>query len=101
MTEKRNSYPPREKIEISEMGAKVDLQSLLNHTASRILKSVDEVMDTIDLVLVCKWWGCDGASGQSRYKQIEHGNYDVDDNDTVFISSLVYLYDFKINLIAK
>ena len=44
-------------------------------------------MDTIDLMLVCKW-GCDVASGQSRYKQIEHGNSDVDDN-TVFISSLL------------
>lgn len=31
------------------------------------------------MVLICKW-GCDGASGQSKYKQIQHENYNIIDD---------------------
>lgn len=92
LVEKSNCYPHKNKIEITEMYAKVDLQALLDHTVSRIIKGVQTLNDSVDtanLVLICKW-GCDGASGQSRYKQIAHKDADIND-DTVFISSVVPL----------
>ena len=60
--------------EVSELSAEVDLQSLLDHTANRILESQREsdtlptgVLQNSDVVLIGKW-GFDGSSGHSQYK---------------------------------
>ncbi|CAH0560538.1 unnamed protein product [Brassicogethes aeneus] len=54
-----------------ETGATVKLQSLLDHTATRIVKAINEEdvsKFSENLELIGKW-GCDGSSGQAQYKQ--------------------------------
>jgi hypothetical protein len=67
---KKRCYP--DTIEIMDDRAEVSLQSLLNHTASRLIQICDPVSISLDtskhLELIVKW-GFDGSSGQSRYKQ--------------------------------
>jgi hypothetical protein len=85
---KKRCYP--EHIEITERGAKVPLQALLDLTVKRILQVVGAPVDssTDGLKLISKW-GFDGASSQSTYKQKSE---DTDFNDSsVFMSSLVPL----------
>lgn len=67
LSENCKCYPVKKKIEITEMGAKVDLESLLNHTAIRIIKCLRTIVINKHLILVCKW-GSDDASGLPRYK---------------------------------
>ena len=58
-------------LKVTETEAVVPLQSLLDHTALRLLESQsDEDLSSLDpdLTLVAKW-GCDGSSGHSIYKQ--------------------------------
>lgn len=86
--EKSNCYPSKNTIQITENYAKVELQSLLDHTTSRVLKNVGKLTENTKFVFTCKW-GCDGASGQPRYKQLQT---DFSRNeDSVFVSSLVPL----------
>lgn len=65
---------------------------MLEHTTSRILQGLNNLTDDVKLILTCKW-GCDGASGQPRYKQILHTKQNTEniDDETVFISSLVLI----------
>ena len=84
-----NIYPPYNKIReaknqcypvdisVEEDSAKVPLQSLLDHTALRIIEekkeTITEVVENLEnepfsCNLICKW-GFDGSSGQSQYKQ--------------------------------
>lgn len=67
---KKRCYPPN--IDISQSGACVDLQSLLNHTSDRIFLSIDEEFinkcNEADVTLYVKW-GMDGCSGQQTIKQ--------------------------------
>lgn len=71
---KQNCYPPVENITVTDISAEVNLQALLDHTATRIcsnvLKEVFLRPDLLDLnyKLIYKW-GCDGSSGHSLYKQ--------------------------------
>uniref|UniRef100_A0A6P7GRV6 Uncharacterized protein LOC114345671 n=1 Tax=Diabrotica virgifera virgifera TaxID=50390 RepID=A0A6P7GRV6_DIAVI len=86
---KQECYPPRL---VSEMYAEVKLQDLVDHTARRICKYLEEVLETYcgkenDFVLLFKW-GCDGSQ-QSQYKQKFDNSEDSDAN--LFISSLVPL----------
>ena len=78
---KRDCYP--DEINVTETQAECDVQSLLQHTSSRLIKLSEEKIKNISSgqqhlsgVLYCKW-GFDGASGQSIYKQ----QYHVDDID--------------------
>lgn len=65
---KKECLPPRETIEISEIGVKVSLQNLLNHTAFRFIKLLRPYLNvSANLTMISKL-GCDGASDQSRYK---------------------------------
>lgn len=68
--EKKKCYP--ENVTVTETSASIKLQSLLNHTAQRIIetKSIDELQSLHGktLVLISKW-GMDGSSGHSQYKQ--------------------------------
>lgn len=87
--QKNSSYP--EGISVEEKKCEVDLQDLLNHTASRIIASMPWFSDdhgAVNLSLVCKW-GFDGSSGYSPYKQI-WGDPNASD-DSLFATSVVPL----------
>ncbi|XP_076663948.1 uncharacterized protein LOC143370380 [Andrena cerasifolii] len=91
---KEDCYPPINFISVDEQMAKINIQALLDHTSSRILKVLQEQTPTLELsnkqlVLITKW-GCDGASGQSQYKQKIISGQDFDDS-SVFIASIVPL----------
>lgn len=73
----------------------MELQSLLNHTASRIMESQKDVViqtmaDNVskNLILIGKW-GFDGSTGHSEYKQtfIDKGS----DDSNMFVTSYVPL----------
>lgn len=70
MEAKKQCYPSGECI--TESSAEIELQSLLDHTTSRILESQKEILSNIDMskdfVLIEKW-GFDGSTGHSEYKQ--------------------------------
>lgn len=61
-------------MNMSEHFAEVTLQALLDHTAERLITLQETVISTLqpvlfeNLILITKW-GCDGSSGQARYKQ--------------------------------
>lgn len=66
----RNDLLPKN-INISESGAEVDLQELLNNTVHSILKIIKDdgnVKNNISLTLICKY-GFNGSSGHSIYRQ--------------------------------
>lgn len=89
---KKECYPQKESIIVTDTAAEVKLQALLDHTASRLLDAQYEVLSSKKpesfqkLILICKW-SFDG-SGQAEYKQ----TFDSDpsaSNANIFISSLV------------
>lgn len=88
---KKECYPPAEAITITEKSARIKLQDLLDHTASRLLQVFD-VKESIltenvkSLTLVLKY-GCDGASDQSKYKQKLPENMKTD--ESIFMISMV------------
>ena len=86
---KKTTYP--DKVDITNDGVTVDLQELLNHTASRLLLSrtlnVPETMNP-ELTLICKW-GCDGSSGHSEYKQAFSNSAASD--SSIFLTTLAPL----------
>lgn len=87
MQAKLNCYPKKEDITLTEDGASLKLQALLNLTTSRLLEAMDfDLTSKADLKLICKW-GFDGASSQSNYKQ-KASSSDFDDS-SVFMVSLV------------
>lgn len=94
LSEKKKSYPDAESVTVSESQAEVELQSLLDHTASRILDLQTEVLNVItdvnisNLVLIGKW-GFDGSTGYSDYKQ-RVSNDSLQDN-SLFVTSYVPL----------
>ena len=95
---KQKCYP--QNIDVSGDSAKVSLQSLLDHTALRILEQrQDNVHELIEKVpkderplfldLICKW-GFDGSSGQSEYKQ-RFTTTEQSDDSSLFCTTLVPL----------
>jgi len=69
--------PSQEVMTISETSASVPIQSLINHTAKRLIDLQAPVileyvrknkLTNIDVILTCSW-GFDGSSGHSEYKQ--------------------------------
>ncbi|XP_047139099.2 uncharacterized protein LOC124815008 [Hydra vulgaris] len=89
---KKMCYP--EDITVTEISAEVKLQSLLNHTCLRIIKTQQDVIDSLNVnilsnfILILKW-GFDGSSGHSEYKQRFADRKNSDAN--VFLTSLVPL----------
>lgn len=71
---KQKCYPMKENINISEYSSEITLQALLDHTVERLIMLQEPVISTLqpalleNLSLITKW-GCDGTSGQVRYKQ--------------------------------
>ncbi|KAG4073854.1 hypothetical protein HA402_014059 [Bradysia odoriphaga] len=88
---KKRCYPSS--ITITELGAEINLQALLDHTTSRILQTCQNALSgqaEWSLTLYVKW-GMDGASGQSVYKQIFPENDKSTDDSSIFMTSLVPL----------
>lgn len=86
---KEPCYPNRDSITVSDIHVKIDLQALLDTTMSRLMQLAtvnDNDRDLYYLTLVVKW-GCDGASGQSNYKQ-KFSNSSHNDS-SIFLCSLV------------
>ncbi|KAJ4431291.1 hypothetical protein ANN_19888 [Periplaneta americana] len=81
----------KEYITLSETAAEVNLQALLDHTASRLLEAQKDVFhnavqNSLKLILICKW-GFDGST-QSEYKQTFSSESGCTDSN-VFLSSFV------------
>lgn len=98
---KKLCYP--DQITITEFSAEIQLQSLIDHTIKRlvfvqheVLKQLKVGLDTSSHLSIIFKWGCDGASGQSQYKQrfsVEATENNCDDA-YVFVMSLVPLQLF-------
>ena len=79
--------PSKDTITITPISAEVQLQSLLDHTAERLLQSITgnelKKYGNTKVILFCKW-GCDGSSGQKQYKQVVCEN--ISDSDMFMVS---------------
>lgn len=90
---KKKCYP--ENIKVTESTAEVELQSLLDHTATRIVDFQKDVLDSIpaesmgNVMLIGKW-GFDGSTGHSEYKQ-NFASSDVTSDGSLFVTSYVPL----------
>lgn len=88
---KKDCLPPQESIYVTENSAEVKLQNILNHTAERLLKTLNERsiknLGNCSLTLISKW-GCDGSSGQKQYKQ---RNVENSSDSNLFMISFVPL----------
>ncbi|XP_063221512.1 uncharacterized protein LOC134535904 [Bacillus rossius redtenbacheri] len=88
---KKECYPSKDSIVVSETKAEVKLQSLLDHISSRLCKYLEEVLQVLsseekpNLELISKW-GCDGSQ-QTQFKQKFENIADSDAN--IFQSSCV------------
>lgn len=63
-------YP--DNYEVNEYGASIPLQNLVNHTAKRLLESLnisDQNLNEFKNLHLHFKWGCDGSSGHSEYHQ--------------------------------
>jgi len=91
LEEKKKCYP--EHVTITETSAKIELQSLMDHTAKRLIatKSQEDITTiSSELTLVTKW-GCDGSQ-QSQYHQKFTEDIEKDVSDTnLFMVSMVLL----------
>src|ERR1700712_873626 len=73
LKKKKTCYPDSDSFTVTESLAEVDLQSLLNHTAERLLLFLEEVIKTLtererkNMKLTTKW-GCDGSQ-QTQFNQ--------------------------------
>lgn len=94
---KNDCYPSPESVTITESSAAITLQSLLDKTIHRLLKTIKPTEFT-NLTLISKW-GCDGSSDQSQYK-IGFSNNSRDDS-SVFMCSFVpiKLFDTDTNTV--
>lgn len=90
---KQECYPPKETIRVTATCAESDLQSLIDHTITRLSNFLEEVLMTLNenernsLKIIIKW-GCDGSQ-QAEFKQKFDDDAESDAN--VFSSSLVPL----------
>ncbi|XP_039968727.1 uncharacterized protein LOC120780528 [Bactrocera tryoni] len=89
---KKSRYP--DNIFVDESHAEVELQSLLNSTASSIIELQTNLIETIpenavsNLTLIGKW-GFDGSTGHSEYNQ-KFSSSDLNDR-SLFVTSYVPL----------
>lgn len=99
---KKKCYPSNESTTISEMGAKIALQPLLDHTIERLVETCDPdvfgkfVEPQLQLQATYKW-GFDGASGQSLYKQVFQGGSGNLTDESIMMVSLIPLQVSQIN----
>ncbi|XP_032308872.1 uncharacterized protein LOC116656398 [Drosophila ananassae] len=79
-------------IECTENEAKVSMQNLLNHTASRILLMQKEVCEILSDVTQCTLifsYGFDGSTGHSLYKQKLSIAESQSLDDSLFVTSII------------
>lgn len=91
---KKECYPSSDSTTISEMGANIALQSLLNHTVERLVKSCDQniIEEVAEQELEATYkWGLDGASGQSLYKQVFQGDSENPTVESIMMVPLIPL----------
>ena len=87
-------------VKVTEVGAEISLQELLNHTASRLVQLQMPVLEvlpgkcTLTLILISKW-GFDGTTGQSEYRQKFAQSHEEIKEDCIFVTSLVPLQLFQ------
>lgn len=100
---KKLCAPSEDTIEQTGSRIKVQLQALMEHTATRIIKVIEDkvvefldanAMDSAELVLL-SCWGMDGSTGYSQYNQPLPKDC-VDDSD-VFSSTLTPIQLFMLN----
>lgn len=90
---KQSCYPLPESYTVTNTLAEINLQSLLDHTATRLLVHLKDVLDTLStnecssLELISKW-GCDGSQ-QTQFKQKFDNSTESDAN--ILQTSLVPL----------
>lgn len=94
---KKDCYPPKEKIFITDSYAKIDMQALLDKTTERIFKTITPTVsnDGKTYILLSKW-GCDGAADQAEYNMVPPEDCEFSDS-SMFICSLVPLKLFEKN----
>ncbi|KAL4125867.1 hypothetical protein QTP88_010104 [Uroleucon formosanum] len=85
---KKQCYP--DGIKVTNEGAHIPLQNLLNHTLSRLIKCISIPTSVKRMELISKW-GCDGSSGYSEYMQkpvdeTEEANTEVNDSNLFLIT---------------
>lgn len=90
---KEECYPPHESLRVTATCAESNLQSLLDHTVTRLSIFLEEVLQTItdnerNSLFITYKWGCDGSQ-QAQYKQKFYNDADSDAN--IFLSSFVPL----------
>ncbi|XP_043864027.1 uncharacterized protein LOC122757015 [Drosophila mojavensis] len=81
-------------ISICEKKAEVPLQSLLNHTADRILKLQEDVLEVVPNATHYKLivsYGFDGSTGQSSYKQYFQSDEFNTMDHSLFVSTIIPL----------
>lgn len=90
---KKDCYSKVESYRVTATCAEINLQDLLDHTVTRLLLYLQEVIEILSekdrstLTLTCKW-GCDGSQ-QAQYKQKFENDLESDAN--IFQSSFVPL----------
>lgn len=89
LKEKTECYPKKEDVTVTDVSAKIKLQSLLDLTVRRLVKSLNRSFDAGEQLLLHSKWGFDGASSQSIYHQ--KTTVSEQDLSTVFMASLVPL----------
>nr|XP_022901971.1 uncharacterized protein LOC111414763 [Onthophagus taurus] len=90
---KRECYPVQEAFRVTETCAEVELQKLMDHTASRLISHLKDAVEPLNndekqsLTLISKW-GCDGSQ-QMQFKMKFENETESDSN--IFQSSVVPL----------
>ncbi|XP_062538769.1 uncharacterized protein LOC134207057 [Armigeres subalbatus] len=93
--------PPLDSIEKTATKIQVRIQSLMQHTVERIVKSlkheINQYMDEnnqdfVEMVLLSSW-GMDGSTGYSQYHQSFPGTNQQDDSDVFSVTTTpIHLY---------
>lgn len=90
---KKDCYPCKEDITVTDTLVNISLQSLVDHTVSRLIEVQRDVFENINdlsnLNILFKW-GFDGSSGHSQYKQKFLCDSNASDA-SIFISCMVPL----------
>lgn len=91
---KGRCYPSSDSITVSDYGAAIALQSLVDHTTERLIKTLNEnkirELEQPILEIIFKW-GLDGASGQSCHKQTFTNDSGNSSDASVFVIAMVPL----------
>ena len=90
LMKKKECYPLREDITITESGAQIRLQAILDLTAAKILKVANVPNHDDKILKIVRKYGMDGASSQSCYKQ-KPSTSDIINESSVFMVSYVPL----------